>query len=667
MALTIACPGCMKRYTLDESMAGRTARCKDCGQVFAVPSPAGRAPSAPVAGAPKAAPPPTPAPSPRPSAPSSRTAPPVMPPRAATAVETSGRLDELFDEAEGGEEPVHGYGLPPARSAAYRRPSDGKALRLTLTIGGLALGLGLGLFGAYWLATNVAGRLSGGGAIAANPNAPAGAAGGDAAGWPVLGEPGLDLYPAGTNPKARPTPAVRRDVVDQAVRMTRRMLTLLNQMCDALATIHNGPTAQAAAARLQELQNQAQDMMGELRSMPNPTRPETREIVARIKEETRRTIDRLEAERQRLQSLPGGALGAMRMMPGIQQMSAGYDQMIREAEAGDAAAQPYVEVYIANVPDDEAAMLLSETLTSGAAKSTGNNSVYSGTHKAAVVRLWPVGDARAFAASIPFGEAEVTGHKIVVLKPRIDASAVAARAAAKRREEEDRRAEAAARERAEAERRAKEDPTPPPGADAITIAVTKLTSTNIFKVSEGLKELSRMIPKEGRHAEVVPALIPHATGTEHGNAIEAIKALANWKDDEAVRAMIHVIERSDDTFVRREAMQQLTRLKEASAAPAIAQRLTDDWPEAETCLRDMGEAAESAVIPLLKAGDGRMRRTACEVLRDVGGDAALDAMLALPPDPDASVRDAAIEAMQRIAQRLGPEAVKKLNRGGRRR
>src|SRR5262245_56534433 len=38
MPITIACPSCSKRFDLPDSTAGKTARCKACGQVFKIPA-----------------------------------------------------------------------------------------------------------------------------------------------------------------------------------------------------------------------------------------------------------------------------------------------------------------------------------------------------------------------------------------------------------------------------------------------------------------------------------------------------------------------------------------------------------------------------------------------------------------------------------------------------
>ena len=41
--IVLNCPNCQKRYELDEALAGKKSRCKDCGEVFSIPVPRGRA------------------------------------------------------------------------------------------------------------------------------------------------------------------------------------------------------------------------------------------------------------------------------------------------------------------------------------------------------------------------------------------------------------------------------------------------------------------------------------------------------------------------------------------------------------------------------------------------------------------------------------------------
>src|ERR1700678_1079189 len=39
--IVLNCPNCQKRYEIDEVLAGKKSRCKDCGEVFSIPVPRG--------------------------------------------------------------------------------------------------------------------------------------------------------------------------------------------------------------------------------------------------------------------------------------------------------------------------------------------------------------------------------------------------------------------------------------------------------------------------------------------------------------------------------------------------------------------------------------------------------------------------------------------------
>ena len=39
MSLTFSCPTCRRAYTVDEALAGKRARCKQCGTTMPIPTP----------------------------------------------------------------------------------------------------------------------------------------------------------------------------------------------------------------------------------------------------------------------------------------------------------------------------------------------------------------------------------------------------------------------------------------------------------------------------------------------------------------------------------------------------------------------------------------------------------------------------------------------------
>ena len=59
--IILNCPNCQKRYEIDEALAGKKSRCKDCGEVFSIPVPRGRATDSSRSPARSAAPPSPPA------------------------------------------------------------------------------------------------------------------------------------------------------------------------------------------------------------------------------------------------------------------------------------------------------------------------------------------------------------------------------------------------------------------------------------------------------------------------------------------------------------------------------------------------------------------------------------------------------------------------------
>lgn len=657
MPLAIVCPGCSKRYDLADEAAGKTAKCKQCGQVFKVPVPRRMSvpgPQVPAAASARSTPQPRPEPLRPPQAVSNPIGGPPSP---------IGKIfDELEDEAALQEQME--FAAAPRRRSRAR--GDARWVRPTLIVTGLLAAVGLGGFGIYWAVTSVAARFAEAGegpAIAANPGAGGVSEGGARGTWPELPFVGDDLYPSGTSPKARPEPSVRADVVDRGKASMRKLIELFQRMGSILSTVQDVSSAQAAVPQLQALQAEGARFSADARSI-QPTMAENRAIFRGLGSEFKGAMAALRREAERLSSVPGAGPGTSQMIGGLNMMGSSFEQMMAQAEKPNAPTKPYVEVFIAGVPDTGSSDLLVEQLKAST-PGISSTSAWNGGQRATAARLWPVVDARTFAAGIGFGEADVSGYRIVVMNPSIDPEAVAALQARKRQEEAARAAETAAREQEQRARQEREDPTPPPGADAAEIALTKLTSSNVFKQKDALETLAQMRPDPTHVDDVVRAVEPFATGRDHFAAQEAVRVLANWRSEEGIDVLIHVIERSDDLFVRRETMKALAREKVERAAAAIAQRLNDDWPDAEQALRTLGPGAEAGVIPLLRDGNPQMRRRACEVLHDIGGKAALEAMLSLPPDPDPFVAKNASDAMESIAARLDPETVSELRKTAR--
>ncbi len=431
----------------------------------------------------------------------------------------------------------------------------------------------------------------------------------------------------------------------------RKTIGLLDRLANHLASVRDANSARIAAPQINAMEQEFRQVQQELTTLPHLQAHEERALAKRMVSEMNRVVQRLRQESQRITRIRGMAMAGMQMMHGVNMMTVGLQPMIQAANSGP---QPYVEVFVANVPDgDSSGYIESKLKTLADRQPSGSQARWSGPPGASSFRIWPVADARNFTNQINFGQASLNGRQITV-QANVSPSDVAA---FKTQQEE-------ARSKKVADARANEDPKAPAGADAITKALFLLKSSDGFRHREGLTKLARVRPDESRTAEVVQAVEPFATGTDHFSAIEGVKALANWKNDEAVKILIHIIESSDDGFVRTEAEKQLGRLQEVAGAEAIASRITDDWPESLSALRALGPTAEPAVIPLLKSADSRTRALACEVLRDIGGQETLDTMKKLPADPDFHVRSQASTAMRVISSRVRSQGGQTATSGG---
>ena len=82
--------------------------------------------------------------------------------------------------------------------------------------------------------------------------------------------------------------------------------------------------------------------------------------------------------------------------------------------------------------------------------------------------------------------------------------------------------------------------------------------------------------------------------------------------------------------------------------------MKEDGFATEDALKAMGEVAEPALIPILHDPDPGMRRHACKILAQIGGQKTLMEMQSMPTDPDGLVRMAAKDAWKKIVARVGP-------------
>jgi HEAT repeat protein len=115
---------------------------------------------------------------------------------------------------------------------------------------------------------------------------------------------------------------------------------------------------------------------------------------------------------------------------------------------------------------------------------------------------------------------------------------------------------------------------------------------------------------------------------------DAYKAFFHWAGRESLPILIKLIV-SDPSPYRRQAMDAAAKLKDESAAGAIATRIpTGDRAHASKTLKSMGSIAERAVVKYLGNNDAAVRIEVLYILREIGTRASVPFVLqAMKADP----------------------------------
>ena len=208
------------------------------------------------------------------------------------------------------------------------------------------------------------------------------------------------------------------------------------------------------------------------------------------------------------------------------------------------------------------------------------------------------------------------------------------------------RMEQAARER-DAQRKK------PLSATEMADLMTALKSGDRTRMSRALRDLSLKSP-EDPDPEVAKTLESMLVNQDDGfTRKDAAKALETWAIKENVPALIRMLG-DESPWVRQSAMKALARLQAAEAAEPIAARLVDlgDRAAASQSLKDLGPAAEAAVIEQLDSKDERARREACSILKAIGTSKCLPALeQTAKTDPSGFIKSAAKEAIAAVEMR----------------
>ncbi len=637
--IVLNCPKCLKRYEIDGALAGKKSRCKDCGEIFTIPAPAGR----PITREREPErPPPPPAPLPVPSywesaldaeasqPAASRPTPRQvvedeelpLPPRAPSPEKvrrTSSRREPIDSELGvtlAGFYTVFAVFLLIVFSVwyGYSEPSSvrlGAVFRLAY-LGLLAIGWLLSFAGGIWLLV-----------IAFREKLEQGIL--------VLIVPCYALYYTISRwREARGT---------FALQMSFLIVTILFGFAQSYM-FHLAPTIADIEAKL---------------NTPNPGE----EFAAAQGDEPNRPFGDQPAPpgmpfppgfggpagpRGGFPGRPGPPPGFPTIRPG---KAISFDDAVKEmlAKQGDrAVAVVNLAVPVNNDPtigptSRDVTDAISKRLKELAPNASSSMSIGVGNKWATF--LSPVDDVRALARVINFGTVSVKGRRIdvqlsrdfMMAVPRLDTGpAVASRPPPAQKHEA--------------------DPVIPADADPIAKSLIQLKSHNKGPREEAVRRLRRITPSD-RKDEVVEALLPLLDDDDGFLVQDVLQALETWQSPKAVPALIHRT-KDDRVFVRKRAIKTLGQYKDDRAIEPIADRLKEDGFEAKDALIRMGSMVEPAMIERLRDHDSKIRSMACQVLMYVGGIETLKAMKTIPPDPDVFVQGDARKAIQQIISRVGP-------------
>lgn len=172
----------------------------------------------------------------------------------------------------------------------------------------------------------------------------------------------------------------------------------------------------------------------------------------------------------------------------------------------------------------------------------------------------------------------------------------------------------------------------PKQMDPTNVALLELQGTDPQLKRQAMEKLAELKPDTARRPRVAAALeqviIEAPTGTD-SNIDAAGGALAVWQTPGTVRALMPLLNPSIDLDRRHAALAVFGKLKNDRAAYQVAKYLAnnpnDDEP-AKNSLVAMGSVAELDVIHDLENQNSSVRRDACEVLSQIGGQKSLNAL-----------------------------------------
>ena len=429
MPISIACPGCDTRYTLSNSVAGKTARCNKCDQVFRVPVPV-----------------------PTDGESTDATAGLTIPAPANTNQTWTDRShnsfdhfgsDEIVDERPESTTPWNtrpaGNRKRAATTAEVKVKKPFWSRSLPSAFSGISAliavaFIGLRLFKAY---TQIMGAANG---LPDNPLPVAKPRVFNGERFPVLPEPARlnpgdpvpgsgpratlppparGLYPAGTappnvsfTPLGRPGMMTRHSVEhDFGLEEIDRLTTLLERISDEASLEQVRPDLNRLTQDQPDIYNRI------VASLPRLQPEETDQLARRFSAPAQKTLDALHQQLQRIQAIPTLRAQGAEIESAISKLTKGYQDLIKHAGQLEPESDPYVEVFISDVPDAETCSEIAQILLNeSSAPALGGQVSVWGNGKDSAFRIWSILRTTDFATRLfpPPAHFVVKNHQIFV-------------------------------------------------------------------------------------------------------------------------------------------------------------------------------------------------------------------------------------------------------------
>lgn len=198
---------------------------------------------------------------------------------------------------------------------------------------------------------------------------------------------------------------------------------------------------------------------------------------------------------------------------------------------------------------------------------------------------------------------------------------------------------------------------PPPGRRELAGAdlarsIEELKARDSFRCRSAAEALARATPVEERREEVVRELLTLVEDRDGFTRHAGAKALRVWGSADLLETWIKLLD--DESFVVRwEAIAALGEMPDPRGAEAVAARLKADKLKASKALIQMGAVAEPAVLGCLGDPEWTVRMEAARILKQIGTKASVPVLQRALRDENGLVRMSAQDALRTLGASAG--------------